>query len=234
MRLAVNQINNSMFYHEACLPAKIISGNITGILGFCVAKQIVARYLIHDVLELHNGDANEPVVSTEAVVLHPDVKFIGRHLVLVSDDAKRAKTWCYPFDKNLMLQSLFKLKNLKILESRVGGYFFSYYRKYERFPLVRRNVQKLSLPLRVGRVQSSELGLHHPQASVPTHPLWGHTRLRERGWGVPLPTRGRTVWYVVHCGTLYVVHIYVCTLWSAIKEKLISRIGPRTQSRLNF
>jgi hypothetical protein len=52
---------------------------------------LVARYLVHDVLELHNGNANEPVVPAEAVVLHPDVELIGRHLVLVSDDAKRAK-----------------------------------------------------------------------------------------------------------------------------------------------
>ncbi len=59
---------------------------------------MVARYLVHDVLELHYGDADEPVVPAEAVVLHPDVELIGRHLVLVSDDAKLAN--------NLMLQSL--------------------------------------------------------------------------------------------------------------------------------
>jgi hypothetical protein len=26
----------------------------------------------------------------------------------------------------------------------------------------------------------------------------GHTRLRERGWGVPIPTRGQTMWYSVY------------------------------------
>jgi hypothetical protein len=31
----------------------------------------------------------------------------------------------------------------------------------------------------------------------------GHSRLRERGWAVPIPTRGHTLWY----------SSYICTLW---------------------
>ncbi len=39
----------------------------------------------------------------------------------------------------------------------------------------------------------------HPQASV-SPLLWfrgGHTRLREKGWGVIIPTRGHTLWYSI-------------------------------------
>ncbi len=32
----------------------------------------------------------------------------------------------------------------------------------------------------------------------------GHTRLRERGWGVPIPTRGHTLWCSVYISTLLV------------------------------
>jgi hypothetical protein len=65
-------------------------------------------------------------------------------------------------------------------------------------------------------LQSLALGLPHPlaphpQASVPPPPLWfrgeGLIRLRERGWGVPIPTRVQTLqtlWYSRY--------IRVCTL----------------------
>jgi hypothetical protein len=36
----------------------------------------------------------------------------------------------------------------------------------------------------------------HPEASVsPLRFRGGHTRLRESGWGVPIRTRGQTLWY---------------------------------------
>jgi hypothetical protein len=50
-------------------------------------------------------------------------------------------------------------------------------------------------------LQSSELGLLTPSSAgecVPLPPLvqgGGHSRLRERGWGIPIPTRGHTLWY---------------------------------------
>ena len=47
-------------------------------------------YLVHDVLKLHDGDPDEPVVPAEAVVFHPDVQLVGRHLVLVADDAEHS------------------------------------------------------------------------------------------------------------------------------------------------
>jgi hypothetical protein len=55
-------------------------------------------------------------------------------------------------------------------------------------------------------LQSSELGLPHPQASVPPPPLWfvgGYTLACGRGGGgVPIPTSGQTLWY----------SRYICTL----------------------
>jgi len=44
------------------------------------------RTLVHDVFKLHDRDANELIVSTEAVVFHPDVQFISRHLFLVANN----------------------------------------------------------------------------------------------------------------------------------------------------
>ncbi len=41
-----------------------------------------------------------------------------------------------------------------------------------------------------------------PQTCVPPGSGGGHTRLRERGWGVPIRTRGQTLWY----------SRYICTL----------------------
>jgi hypothetical protein len=58
-------------------------------------------------------------------------------------------------------------------------------------------------------LQSSELGLTHPhpQASVPPPSFGsvreGHTRLRERGGGVPILTRGHTLWYSFYIRTLW-------------------------------
>ncbi len=50
-------------------------------------------------------------------------------------------------------------------------------------------------------LRSSELGLH----PSPSFSLGGgrvHTRLRVRGWGVPIPTRGQTLWYSWYIFTL--------------------------------
>ena len=50
-------------------------------------------YLVHDVFKLHDRDANELIVSTEAVVFHPDVQFIGRHLFLVANNTGGKGKW---------------------------------------------------------------------------------------------------------------------------------------------
>ncbi len=53
-------------------------------------------------------------------------------------------------------------------------------------------------------LQSSELGIPHlltRRRDCP--PGSGHPLLRERGWGVTIPTRGQTLWYSRH----------ICTLW---------------------
>ncbi len=56
----------------------------------------------------------------------------------------------------------------------------------------------------------------HPQASVSPSPFgcgWGeHTRLRERGWGVPVRTRGQTLWYSRY--TVYVLSIW--NFWKVV------------------
>ena len=49
-------------------------------------------YLVHDVFELHDRHPDQLVVPAEAVVLHPDVKFIRQHLLFVPDDAERIDT----------------------------------------------------------------------------------------------------------------------------------------------
>jgi hypothetical protein len=51
-------------------------------------------------------------------------------------------------------------------------------------------------------LQSSELGLPHSLnrrrvSPPPLVPKVGHTRLRERGWSVLVPTRGHRLWYFV-------------------------------------
>jgi hypothetical protein len=57
-------------------------------------------------------------------------------------------------------------------------------------------------------LQSSELGLPHPlpQASVPPPTLWfrgeGTLACQRRVGGVPIPTRGHTLWYSVNISTL--------------------------------
>jgi len=49
-------------------------------------KPASARALVHDVFELHHGDADKLVVATEAVVLDADVQLVRGHLLLVADD----------------------------------------------------------------------------------------------------------------------------------------------------
>jgi hypothetical protein len=68
-----------------------------------------------------------------------------------------------------------------------------------------RQITKLSL-------QSSELGLPHPSHAgecVPSPLLpgggGGHTPLRERGWGAPIPTRGQAPWY-----SRYICEVCAC------------------------
>ena len=48
----------------------------------------IVEHLVHDVFELHHGDADKLVVATEAVVLDADVQLVGGHLLLVADDAE--------------------------------------------------------------------------------------------------------------------------------------------------
>ncbi len=71
-------------------------------------------------------------------------------------------------------------------------------------------------------LQPSELELPQPLTRRRVwSPLWfrgeGHTRWRERCWGVPIPTRGHTLWY-----SLYSVNV-LCALWSRFKEWLLER-----------
>ncbi len=65
--------------------------------------------------------------------------------------------------------------------------------------------ESISLPHRVDKsvklfLQWLELGLPHPLTRRRVCPPLlfqgeGHTSLREKGWGVPIPTRGHTQWY---------------------------------------
>ena len=47
--------------------------------------------LVHDILELHDGDTDETVLPAEAVILHADVQLVRRDLVLVSDYTEQKK-----------------------------------------------------------------------------------------------------------------------------------------------
>ncbi len=83
----------------------------------------------------------------------------------------------------------------------------SFYRLYAYFiSHTHRQSAKLFL-------QSSELGLPHPSLAGECVPppfdseREGHIRLGERGWGVPISTKGQTLWYSV----------YLCTLWPYLK-----------------
>ena len=49
--------------------------------------------LIHDILELHHGDTDQPVLPAEAVVLHADMELVGRQLVFVSDYTEQRHSW---------------------------------------------------------------------------------------------------------------------------------------------
>ena len=49
----------------------------------------IVEHLVHDVFELHHGDADKLVVATEAVVLDADVQLVRGHLLLVADDAEQ-------------------------------------------------------------------------------------------------------------------------------------------------
>ena len=50
-------------------------------------------YLVHDVFKLHDRDANELIVATEAVIFHPDVQFIRGHLLLVANNTGGKGKW---------------------------------------------------------------------------------------------------------------------------------------------
>ena len=52
---------------------------------FCL---LLFSNLVHDVFQLHHRDTDELIVATKAVILHPDVQLVGRHLLLVADDAE--------------------------------------------------------------------------------------------------------------------------------------------------
>jgi hypothetical protein len=58
-------------------------------------------------------------------------------------------------------------------------------------------------------LQSLELGLPHPspagECAPPLVPREGHTRLRERGGGVPVPRRGHSLWYSLYLRTLWIL-----------------------------
>ena len=49
--------------------------------------------LVHDISELHHTDSYQSVVPAEAVVLHGDVELVGRHLLLVTDNAEGEKSF---------------------------------------------------------------------------------------------------------------------------------------------
>ena len=51
------------------------------------------QYLVHDISELHHADPDQTVIPAEAVVLHSDVELVGRHLLLVTDNAEGEKSF---------------------------------------------------------------------------------------------------------------------------------------------
>jgi hypothetical protein len=61
----------------------------------------------------------------------------------------------------------------------------------------------------------------HKQASVYPPPLLvpggGHTRLRERGWGVPIRTRGQTLWYSRYTVLWVYIYEYISVLNPSIR-----------------
>ena len=63
------------------------------IWSFQKRRHLLFDYLVHDVFKLHDRDANELIVSIEAVVFHPDVQFIGRHLFLVANNTGGKGKW---------------------------------------------------------------------------------------------------------------------------------------------
>ena len=73
----------------------------------------IVEHLVHDVFELHHGDADKLVVATEAVVLDADVQLVGGHLLLVADDARGAGDGQVKVKKNnkvdLQVESLVEL-----------------------------------------------------------------------------------------------------------------------------
>ena len=44
-------------------------------------------HLVQDVSQLHHAHSDQSVVTAEAVVLHGYVELVGRHLLLVTDNA---------------------------------------------------------------------------------------------------------------------------------------------------
>ena len=62
------------------------------------------EHLVHDVFELHHGDADKLVVATEAVVLDADVQLVRGHLLLVADDAEEQEMM-------MMMRMMMMLRN---------------------------------------------------------------------------------------------------------------------------
>jgi hypothetical protein len=77
----------------------------------------------------------------------------------------------------------------------------------------------------------------HPQSSVPP-PLWFrgwvHTRLRDRGWGVPIPTRGQTLWYTLGIHVLCAIYVYRYRSILTKKKRLRMKVTYLRQSILHL
>ena len=91
----------------------------------------IVEHLVHDVFELHHGDADKLVVATEAVVLDADVQLVGGHLLLVADDAEEDKSggeenkvWTYKWKVSLnfgdQLPAFCFVWNFLFLSARCG------------------------------------------------------------------------------------------------------------------
>ena len=96
----------------------------------------IVEHLVHDVFELHHGDADKLIVATEAVVLDADVQLVGGHLLLVADDAeeqervdkscvwKKNKGWTYKWKVSLnfgdQLPAFCFVWNFLFLSARCG------------------------------------------------------------------------------------------------------------------
>ena len=72
----------------------------------------IVEHLVHDVFELHHGDADKLVVATEAVVLDADVQLVGGHLLLVADDAEQ---------QEMMMMMMMRMMMRMMLSSKRGS-----------------------------------------------------------------------------------------------------------------